>query len=191
MTHRGTFFGLVALLAICAIGCSNQGPMSPQTANTAGFDGSLSGEAKLPKVDVCHITGNGKYVLINISGSALPAHLAHGDSLPGEDGLDDSCVGEAPGGDFVTFTDIHLTSFGESVVIEWTVDGTGDPVTYYVEGFDAYGAMVWEPIWGTDVVSGTGQGTYSTMDVYFFDEYRVRAVDGNGNEVISPSVPGF
>jgi hypothetical protein len=36
------------------------------------------------KVDVCHREGNGSYHLINISENALPAHLAHGDALPGD-----------------------------------------------------------------------------------------------------------
>ena len=34
------------------------------------------------KVDVCHVTGNGSYHLINVSANALPAHLGHGDVLP-------------------------------------------------------------------------------------------------------------
>ena len=39
--------------------------------------------APAPKVDVCHINGNGVYNLINVSDNAVPAHLAHGDGLPG------------------------------------------------------------------------------------------------------------
>jgi hypothetical protein len=35
------------------------------------------------KVDVCHVNGQGLYHLINVSVNALPAHLAHGDGLPG------------------------------------------------------------------------------------------------------------
>jgi hypothetical protein len=35
------------------------------------------------KVDICHVTGTGTYILINVSVNALPAHLAHGDGLPG------------------------------------------------------------------------------------------------------------
>jgi hypothetical protein len=38
------------------------------------------------KVDVCHITGNGSFHEINISGNALTAHLNHGDVLPDEYG---------------------------------------------------------------------------------------------------------
>jgi hypothetical protein len=39
--------------------------------------------SKAGKVNVCHITGNGTYRLINISKNAQPAHLDHGDALPG------------------------------------------------------------------------------------------------------------
>jgi len=35
------------------------------------------------KVNVCHKTGNGSFILINISSNALPAHLLHGDAAPG------------------------------------------------------------------------------------------------------------
>jgi len=35
------------------------------------------------KVEVCHRTGNGSYVLINVSDNALQSHLAHGDGAPG------------------------------------------------------------------------------------------------------------
>jgi hypothetical protein len=40
--------------------------------------------APADKVDVCHLEGNGSYHLINVSENALPAHLAHGDALPGD-----------------------------------------------------------------------------------------------------------
>ena len=36
-----------------------------------------------PKVSLCHRTGAGFYVLINVGISAEPAHLAHGDGKPG------------------------------------------------------------------------------------------------------------
>lgn len=39
---------------------------------------------KATKVDVCHRTGNGSFILININSNALPAHLQHGDVLPNE-----------------------------------------------------------------------------------------------------------
>jgi len=43
---------------------------------------------------VCHVTGNGSAHVINIDGHAVPAHMAHGDSvLDDTDGLNpgDSC----------------------------------------------------------------------------------------------------
>jgi len=40
--------------------------------------------AQVAKVNVCHRTGNGTYRLISVSERAVPAHLAHGDGLPGD-----------------------------------------------------------------------------------------------------------
>jgi hypothetical protein len=39
--------------------------------------------AKAEKVEVCHVTGNGSYQSINISKSAVQAHMDHGDAMPG------------------------------------------------------------------------------------------------------------
>src|SRR3990172_10197529 len=36
------------------------------------------------KVNVCHVNGSGSFNLINVSESSLPAHLAHGDAVPGD-----------------------------------------------------------------------------------------------------------
>jgi hypothetical protein len=40
-------------------------------------------DAKAAKVDVCHMTGSGSWVVINISEKAVDAHLRHGDVLAG------------------------------------------------------------------------------------------------------------
>lgn len=40
-------------------------------------------EGREGKVTLCHRTGNGRYRLIEVSESARPAHLAHGDGYPG------------------------------------------------------------------------------------------------------------
>lgn len=50
-------------------------------AGTATVMGASQG-----KQDVCHLTGNGSYHMINVSVNALPAHLRHGDVLPDEYG---------------------------------------------------------------------------------------------------------
>lgn len=53
---------------------------------------STLGQAQDPtKVKVYHRTQNGGSVLIEISIFALPAHLAHGDTLF-DDGGDDGCL---------------------------------------------------------------------------------------------------
>ena len=39
---------------------------------------------KAPKVDICHVTGNGKILMLNVSANALGGHLGHGDFLPQE-----------------------------------------------------------------------------------------------------------
>jgi hypothetical protein len=51
------------------------------------FNLALAGGASAKqdsKVDVCHKTGNDSFHLISISSSALDAHLAHGDGMPGQ-----------------------------------------------------------------------------------------------------------
>ena len=55
---------------------------------------SLSFAEKADKVLVCHVTGNGKGHVIEISENAVKAHLEHGDSLEGAKGLkpQDSCA---------------------------------------------------------------------------------------------------
>lgn len=48
------------------------------------FTSSLSAHASGGKVDICHNTGSGSVVLLNISASAVASHLAkHGDFYPG------------------------------------------------------------------------------------------------------------
>ncbi|MDH5271247.1 MAG: hypothetical protein OEY32_15130 [Candidatus Krumholzibacteria bacterium] len=49
------------------------------------------GDIAPSKVRVCHRKGNGSYVTITIDMSALPAHRAHGDIVPGVDGNDCDC----------------------------------------------------------------------------------------------------
>ncbi len=49
------------------------------------FSGYVSpASAKGDKVDVCHLRGDGSYKSINVSASAVPAHLSHGDGFTGQ-----------------------------------------------------------------------------------------------------------
>jgi hypothetical protein len=45
--------------------------------------GSASAGAASDKETICHVTGSGNVHALNVSASAVPAHLGHGDSLPG------------------------------------------------------------------------------------------------------------
>ena len=61
-----------------------------------------SPHAHAGKVLVAHQEGNGSCHPVSISVNALPAHLAHGDCMYGEevcDGCDNDCNGEADEGD--------------------------------------------------------------------------------------------
>ena len=73
-------------------------------------------------MDICHVTGNGSYRLINVSSRAQAAHMAHGDSLP---------FGTVPGG-FVFYgacNALPLTVTVEKTSTTTVVLGPG-PVPY-------------------------------------------------------------
>ena len=73
----------VAVSAALIISACQQSPMAPASVgNGTGVPGQGLA-VKAAKVDVCHREGNGSFHLINVSGNALPAHLAHGDGQPG------------------------------------------------------------------------------------------------------------
>jgi len=58
-----------------------------------GLTGSAMA-AQQDKVEVCHVTGSqtNPIVLIEVSGNSLDAHLAHGDFLPTNNGIDDESI---------------------------------------------------------------------------------------------------
>ena len=133
---------------------------------------------KAGKVDVCHITGNGGYVKINISANALPAHLAHGDQLPGEGGLDDDC-GEAPADRKIVF---YSNRDGDYEVYSMDPNGsnqtniTNDPTAddgQFVGGhprlspdgtkvlYTSYGAG--DPLGDLFVIAADGSGTATNL----------------------------
>ncbi len=70
------------LSAKCAV-VSSSPDTQAQTPNKKSAINNNNKGKKAAKVDVCHRTGNGRFILININGNALPAHLAHGDGQPG------------------------------------------------------------------------------------------------------------
>lgn len=44
-----------------------------------------------PKVGICHLDEYGNYQLISVADPAVQAHMAHGDAIPGTNGVDANC----------------------------------------------------------------------------------------------------
>lgn len=174
---------LLAAFLILGAGVTVGTPVAP---GDAGWDAESQRQGPAPKVDVCHAGDDGGHILINISRNALPAHLNHGDAVAGGDGLDASCQP-------VPTTSLNFLAFsasffwgGEGVTLEWTVEGTSDPVAYHVEGIFDGGAWT-----VAQVVAGTGSGTFTTFEFIVYDTYRIRAVLADGSEVVSPLASPF
>jgi hypothetical protein len=103
------------------------------------------------KVQICHLNGFGTYNLLSVSQSALPAHLAHGDGLPGQ------IVGETYFG-----ADCSATA---GTQVESTVN------------LDPFGwAYVTCPVLGSTVVRG---GYYAPVDTTAGDTLVSMAADPN------------
>ena len=51
-------------------------------AVAAGSALASQGAADHSKVAICHSTGSGRSIVITVSSNAVPAHMAHGDTLP-------------------------------------------------------------------------------------------------------------
>ena len=93
--------------------------------------------AKAEKVDICHATGNGSFRLISVSANAVPAHLAHGDGLPG---------GPVPGmvgfefDDECNAVEVLQTTTVTSAVLDFSSTGAGGQSCppEYPQVLDAY-----------------------------------------------------
>ena len=72
-------FCIALLPLLLVLGCTEPTPTAVTVEETV-----VAGKKGQKKVDVCHVTGNGSYILITIAEPALPAHLNHGDGQPGD-----------------------------------------------------------------------------------------------------------
>ncbi len=70
---------IVLLPLLLVLGCTE-----PTLTGVTLEETVVAGKKGQNKVDVCHVTGNGSYILITIAEPALPAHLNHGDGQPGD-----------------------------------------------------------------------------------------------------------
>lgn len=87
----------IMLLAITMVSCEKEKQTEFETLNKDENLSLKKAAKKSTKVQLCHITGNGDYVLIEVSANAVKAHLAHGDKLVDADGdgftAIESCTG--------------------------------------------------------------------------------------------------
>lgn len=145
---------------------------------------SRTAAAKESKVGVCHVDDMGKYRLINVSGNALKAHLAHGDGQPGANGFGADCstvVGDPFAFVSVGQTDGHLV---------WSVAGTPDAVTFNIWYFSpplgGMGLGMWVLL--DETVNGIGPGAYTSVETYAPGTYRIVALLSDNTEVTSPEI---
>jgi hypothetical protein len=94
---------------------------------------SLPAMAGTAKVDICHVNGNGSYSIINISASAVPAHLTnHGDWIVTEevclDVIDNDCDGEIDERDSCMSLEgsvVYASDYNGDLVCDATIDLVG------------------------------------------------------------------
>ena len=75
----------IAVGSALIVSACNQSPTGSDSLENETTLGQTFATKKAAKVDVCHLDDEGAYHLINVSGNALAAHLAHGDGQPGGD----------------------------------------------------------------------------------------------------------
>jgi len=122
-----------------------------------GTHGSLQEESRLngasgSRVEMCHVTGNGSYHLIEVDESARAAHLRHGDGLPGDEVPSDpnltfgeDCELIGPAVDIEKSTNGHdadatpgpVVPVGEPVVWSYEVTNIGDTPLMNVSVMDS------------------------------------------------------
>jgi len=100
-TSKAYRFAAVAAIAVGSALIVSACNQSPTATDSVGNETAVLGQtfatkpapkaAKAPKVDVCHLDDEGGYHLINVSGNALSAHIAHGDGQPGDGTFDEAC----------------------------------------------------------------------------------------------------
>jgi len=72
---------------IAAVGCQNPTAPSSEAIGAAAVGSTVSAggevaQVQAPKLDMCHVMGNGSFQVINISANAESAHRNHGDGYP-------------------------------------------------------------------------------------------------------------
>lgn len=131
MTTRHALIALALVAVLGAVACSgDQSPTAPKI--DYDIDTPLLAAGKLPKVNICHLTDDGSFNVININQNAVNGHTGHGDIFPvPEEGCPSvacaTIVGQATPGDFfrVTVSWIDSVNTTESYHIEFELAGGG------------------------------------------------------------------
>lgn len=186
------FLLLTGVVAALVYACTEDRITQSFEDNSHSLSPATKKSGKSGKVDVCHSMGNGKFNKINVSANALPAHLAHGDVIPGAGVLDEDCQPEPLPLGTVQVDDDGVDigrCFGGDRCIEFTVtcpnieDAEG---TLRVTGTGDAGTVIL-------TTGGTGTGLFGNsppqdindefMDALVDDGYLVVEVGWEGNGV--------
>jgi hypothetical protein len=140
---------MVASMLVATVGVASAAPPDHAAKPDKPVNAQDRGPAE--KVDVCHLSNGEKGLhLINVSGNALEAHLAHGDVLPGD------AVPEMENYEYGLDCEVRSTQ-----VVDGLFEGSGLAI-----GFSAFMAF-------DDSISGVGSYSYTingnTMDLDVMD----------------------
>lgn len=153
---------------------------SSQANNSAANKVKKANNSAANKVKICHLTGNGDYILIEVNQNAVPAHLAHGDidQVYFHQGFEDEAEGWFDGDDG-WHGDVTRVSSGTngitSAVGDWHAIFEGNGISAPFTRFDGY-VDTWPGTWSAelDVYLDPNWGTSQGFD------YSVAATGSDG-----------
>jgi hypothetical protein len=149
--------------ALGLLACTSEETPTGPSASSHPASAEASGKSAAPlrggaehngKVAVCHRTGNGAFVRIEVAVPAVTAHLAHGDELAG--GANEACVptvislaavadGSVRDGSFVLDNSVvqvlHVPSFEDRGIIEFNISNILGPVSEAKLKLSVYASM--------------------------------------------------
>ena len=172
-----------AVMMVAAACTDRAAPFAPTAESESVLMASRIAAANEGKVGVCHVDGKNNYRLISVNANAKPAHLAHGDILPGEGGL---------GADCSSVVVVESFSFGPISQVAgqlfWTSVGTPSTVSFLVQLFVPPTPGLPTPGGWSDLetVDGTVPGSYNTVGLYGNGTFQIVATLADGSVVTSP-----
>lgn len=162
------FLPLLMLVFLAA--CEEEQPMPTHAAEASAIE--FRGE----KVTICHVKGNGDRIVLNVSASAVEAHLAHGDEL-GDCSITPD-VGEEYAGGLV----FYVVPEGE----EMDLNGDGSPDQGLVAApvsTEAFNLLIPDDLWYAEGLEAGGYDDWfmPTIDQLELMWANLGSTDLNGN----------